>query len=426
MDAGPEQELVMIPIEKTAIIADDYTGAGDAGIHFARFGRKIELLLHVDAVGRRQDAADIALTSETRFLDPDAAAAVVLDMVRRCRAAGYGRIFKKIDSTMRGNPGAEIEAALTGTGAAAALICPAMPKTGRTCVGGVIYLDGVPLNESDIGRDPFHPLAGSNVADLLGQQTGLPTGLLGLEEIEAGDAALGRTIRAMIDSGVRLIIADAETDEHLAALARQLLAGDLMPAGAGGLAEALARALTPEGEAPEGRKVVLHRPIVSVVGSLAEVSRRQAEHADRSGLYRTIEIRSDARPDDIRSACLTRLGEPGRDQPNILLRVVGAERPEKITKEDGERVAEKLGFATASICAMVPCRTIVSTGGSTSMAVAEALGIESVDLIDEILPGIVVGACNGPDGGIEWFISKAGGFGEDSLLTEIDARCASV
>ena len=57
------------------------------------------------------------------------------------------------------------------------------------------------------------------------------------------------------------------------------------------------------------------------------------------------------------------------------------------------------------------------------MAVAEALGIESVDLIDEILPGIVVGACNRPNGDIEWFISKAGGFGDDSLLTEIDARC---
>ncbi|WP_169507204.1 four-carbon acid sugar kinase family protein [Pleomorphomonas koreensis] len=416
----------MSPSEKTAIIADDYTGAGDAGIHFARFGRKIELLLHVDALGRRQDNADIALTSETRFLDPDAAAAVVLDMVRRCRAAGYGRIFKKIDSTMRGNPGAEIEAALGGTGAAAALICTAMPKTGRTCLGGVIYLDSVPLHLSDIGRDPFHPLGSSNVADLLGQQTGLPIGLLGLSDIGAGDAALGETIRAMIGCGVKLIVADAACDDHLAALARQLAAGDLLPVGAGGFAEALARTLSPQDGAARARQVVLHRPIVSVVGSLAEVSRRQAEHADRSGLFRTIEIRSDARPDDIRSACLTRLGEPGRDQPNILLRVVGAERPEKITKEDGERVAEKLGFATASICAMVPCRTIVSTGGSTSMAVAEALGIESVDLIDEILPGIVAGTCNRPDGGIEWFISKAGGFGDDSLLTEIDARCASV
>lgn len=418
----------MIQIEKIAIIADDFTGAGDAGIHFARFGRKVELLLHIDALARKcMDNTDVALTSETRFLDPDEAGAVVLDMVRRCRAAGYTRIFKKIDSTMRGNPGSEVEAVLQGTGLAAALICTAMPKTGRTCVDGVIYLDGVPLHRSDIGHDPFHPLFSSDVADLLRLQTDLPIGFMGLKEIEADEATLRQIILSMLERGVRLIVADSVEDRHLAALARQLAPGDLLPVGAGGFAEALARLCAPEGQtSSEGRKLVLHRPIVSVVGSLTEVSRRQAAHADKSGLFRTIDIRTDAPAADIRRACEARLNEPNRSQPNILLRVVNGERPGKISREDGERVAEKLGYATASICSMVPCRTVVSTGGSTSMAVAEALGIESVDLIDELLPGIVVGACNRPDGGIEWFISKAGGFGDDSLLTEIDARCVGV
>lgn len=418
----------MIKSEKIAIIADDYTGAGDAGIHFARFGRKVELLLHIEALARKRETdTDIALTSETRFLDPDEAGAVVLDMVRQCQAAGYARIFKKIDSTMRGNPGREIEAVLAGTDCAAALICTAMPKTGRTCVDGDIYLDGVPLDRSDIGHDPFHPLSSSNIADILRLQTNLPIGLLALRDVEADEAMLRQTILSMLKRGIRLIVADATEDRHLVALARQLSPGDLLPVGAGGFAEAMAGLCAPDGwGARERRKLALHRPIVSVVGSLTDVSRRQAAHADKSGLFRTIDIRSDAPAADIRIACETRLSEPSRDQPNILLRVVGGERPDKISRQDGERVAEKLGFATASICSLIPCRTVVSTGGSTSMAVAEALGIESVDLIDEILPGIVVGACHQPDGGVEWFISKAGGFGDDSLLTEIDARCVGL
>ncbi|MBS1168149.1 MAG: hypothetical protein H6R00_4174 [Proteobacteria bacterium] len=396
----------MIQTEKIAIIADDFTGAGDAGIHFAHFGRKVELLLCIDALAqKRRDDTDIALTSETRFLDPPEAGRVVLDMVRQCLAAGYKRIFKKIDSTMRGNPGREIEAVLAGTGLAAALICTAMPKTGRTCVDGVIYLDGIPLHLSDIGHDPFHPLASSNIADLLRLQTDLPIGLIGLKEVEADEAVLRQKILTMMAQGVRLIVADAVEDRHLAALARQLTPGDLLPVGAGGFAEALARLCAPEGPAcREERKL----------------------DADKSGLFRTIDIRPDAPAADIRKACEARLNEPSRSQSNILLRVVNGERPDKISREDGERVAEKLGYATASICSMLPCRTLVSTGGSTSMAVAEALGIESVDLIDELLPGIVVGACNRPSGGIEWFISKAGGFGDDSLLTEIDARCVGV
>ncbi len=415
----------MMQDEKIAVIADDYTGAGDAGIHFARFGRKIELLLHVEALsGQVNRTSDVALTTETRFLDPAEAAAVVRDTVRRCEAAGFRRIFKKIDSTMRGNPGSEIEATLAASGLKAALICTAMPKTGRACIDGVIYLDGTPLHLTDIGRDPFHPLASSSVADLLRLQTDLGIGHLGLAAIEAGDAALRAAVETLLDGGVRLIVADAVTDAHLLALARQLSSGCLLPVGAGGFAEALARISAPAGhDATACRKVTLRRPIVSVVGSLAEVSRRQADHAGRSGLFRTVDLRTDVRPADIRDACAALLGAAGEGQPNILLRVVNTDRDEAITKESGEQVAEKLGLATASICDLVPCRTVVSTGGNTSMAVAEALGIESVDLIDEILPGVVVGACRRPSGDIEWFISKAGGFGEETLLTEIDARC---
>jgi D-threonate/D-erythronate kinase len=423
--AGCDLERLTKRSGKIAVIADDYTGAGDAGIHFARFGRTIDLLLHCDALsGQLHQCGDIALTSETRFLPKEEAARVVLDTIRQCRSAGFDRIFKKIDSTMRGNPGSEIEAALEGSGAAAALICTAMPKTGRTCVDGTIYLGGVPLHATDMAGDPFHPVSTSRVANLLGQQTDLPIGHLTLREIESDKATARDAICAMRDRGVRLIVADAVDDRHLSALAQQLATGDLLPVGAGGFAEAFAATVASEGH--EGGKVpepAIHGPIVAVMGSMAEISRRQTDHAVRSGLYRTIEIRPDAQPAEIRQTCIARLGEPGRNEPNVLLRAAKAERPEKMSAEDGERVAKRLGFATATLCALLPCRTIVSTGGSTSMAVAEALGIESVRLVDEILPGIVVGACGEAGSTIEWFISKAGGFGEENLLTEIDARC---
>ena len=88
---------------KVAVIADDYTGAGDAGIHFARYGRKIELLLRGDALsGQLHLYGDIALTSETRFLPKEDAAGVVFNTVRQCRSAGFDRIFKKIDSLSPG------------------------------------------------------------------------------------------------------------------------------------------------------------------------------------------------------------------------------------------------------------------------------------------------------------------------------------
>lgn len=414
----------MMQTEKIAIIADDYTGAGDAGVHFARVGRRIELLLHRDALSvQRQGRGDVALSSETRFLPPEEAAAMMTGLVRQCRDAGYLRIFKKINSTMRGNPGSETAAVLEATGHACALICPAMPKTGRTCVDGTIYVDGTPLHLSDIGSDPFHPLTTSSVIDLLRAQTDLPIGALGLGDIEAGAAALKRRINSMREGGVRLIVADAADDAHLTALAEQVSASDLLPVGAGGFAEAYAARCAPDGPDRKPVDVRLRRPIVAIVGSMTAASRAQADCAEQSGRFVTIEIGSHTGQAEIDRLCADRLACPDPERPNVLLRVTPTKRARRMRAEDGERVAETLGLAAASISRRMSCRTVVSTGGSTSMAVARALGIESIDLVDEILPGIVAGACADSACGIEWFVSKAGGFGKPDLLTEIDARC---
>ncbi len=417
----------MIKTDRLAIIADDYTGAGDAGVHFARFGRRIELLLNLDALAARMtdDEGDVALSSETRFAAPEEAAAIIVGLVEQCHEAGLGSIFKKIDSTMRGNPGAEIAAVLAATGHAGALVCPAMPKTGRTCVDGSIFVDGTPLHLSDIGADPFHPLTTSSVVELIRAQTDLPIACLGIADIEADPAALGARIAALLADGVRLIVADAVEDRHLTALAQQIANSELLAVGAGGFAEACAEMLAPSGAERGGEtEIALSRPIVAIVGSMAEASRRQAEDAERSGRFVAIEIGAQTGFAEIDALCTERVATLSAARPNVLVRVAPAERGHKMYKTDGERVAERLGHAAASICRSIPCSTVVSTGGSTSMAVARALGIQSVDLIDEILPGIVAGACHCGETGVEWFVSKAGGFGKDDLLTELDARCA--
>ena len=413
--------------ERIAIIADDYTGAGDAGVHFARFGRQIELLLDphalADPSGR---AGDVALSSETRFLLPADAASVTSGLVRSCRLAGFDRIFKKIDSTMRGNPGSEIAAVLTATGHAAALICPAMPKTGRTCRDGTIYVDDTPLHLSDIGSDPFHPLTTSSVVDLLRLQTDLPIARLSLADVAAGGAQLQRRLAALLDAGSKLIVADALEDSHLAALAVLVRDNDLLPVGAGGFAEASAALGMPAQNTGSAKSALrMSRPLVAVVGSMAEASRRQADHAARSGRFVVVEIDAEASHEQIDHLCDARLAELSEASPNLLLRVASPPRTGRLRTQEGERVAEKLGHAVVRLCRRTTCRTVVSTGGSTAMAIAHALGIASVRLVDEILPGIVAGTCEGTDTGVEWFVSKAGGFGAETLLTEIDDRCVT-
>src|SRR5690349_730593 len=93
------------------ILADDLTGAADTAIAFARRGMPAEV---VWGEARPEDHADVfalAFDAATRELDTTSAARRQGDVVRRFLRPGM-RVFKKIDSTLRGHPAEEIAAML--------------------------------------------------------------------------------------------------------------------------------------------------------------------------------------------------------------------------------------------------------------------------------------------------------------------------
>lgn len=106
---------------KLVIIADDLTGANDAGVQFAKYGMKVQVMLG-DAVGSSEAAAVEVLVRDTdsRAVSPELAFSRVQAASRLVRqAAGTDAmplIFKKVDSTLRGNLGPEIDAAIAEFG----------------------------------------------------------------------------------------------------------------------------------------------------------------------------------------------------------------------------------------------------------------------------------------------------------------------
>src|ERR1019366_4651441 len=110
------------------LIADDLTGACDAAVHFARRGYRTNVRLesHVE------EAAVLAISTESRDLAAPDLRQVMDDLAQRLPVTQARILFKKIDSTLRGNVGAEIAAAVTAFGCEAAVITPAFPAQGRT------------------------------------------------------------------------------------------------------------------------------------------------------------------------------------------------------------------------------------------------------------------------------------------------------
>ncbi len=130
-------------------IADDFTGANDAGVSLALSGKKVSVAFQTPFTG---DTDALVINSESRALRASEAAEKLTHYAAEINAAKW--LVKKIDSTLRGNPGAEVEALLRLSGQRQAIIAPAFPAAGRTTQNGVCLVKGVPVTETEFASDP--------------------------------------------------------------------------------------------------------------------------------------------------------------------------------------------------------------------------------------------------------------------------------
>ncbi len=222
-------------------IADDLTGALEVGAILAGLG--VPSLVTLDINHAPVDGV-LVIDTETRHTAPDAAR----ELHRRLAARWRGPIFKKTDSTLRGNIGAEFSGLIEATGRPLVYV-PAYPKVGRTVVDGVLYVEGVPIAETAFARDPRNPVRESSVIRMVERGCPYP-----------------------VD------VRDASTDDDLAAIAATLEPGALVASPAG-FTSHWARAMT-RGAPPPLPTV---GSFLLLCGSLHPRSREQASEAERSG-----------------------------------------------------------------------------------------------------------------------------------------------
>ena len=339
------------------IVADDLTGACDAGTLFA--GKSpVPVAVWPDP----PVAAPVSVVdTESRDLEAAEASRRVRRAIGPGARAGATVWFKKIDSTLRGHAGAELAALLRVTGLASALVCPAFPAQGRTVVDRQLFVNGEPR---------------ASVVDRLRPEVDRPLAWIPLGDVRAGGVAL--TARVMRLAGM-VVVADAETDADLDALVGAALALEAPPllAGSAGLARALAERLgllAGPASLPTGRWLI-------VAGSLSPSTRRQIAEARRAGL------RVLATPD------------AGRG--------------------DAATAAAEVGAEAARLLAAEPFDLVVVTGGETAVALYRALGATRLDLVGAPQPGLALGWLGMPGRADLAVLTKAGGFGPPNLFVSL-------
>jgi len=424
------------------LIADDLTGGADAGVQFAKRGLKSLLVPfrgESDPLATQSEEDVLVVNTITRGVPPQEAFDILSGLLKSFDPKRFPILYKKIDSTLRGNIGSEIDAILQETNLPVCFLAPSYPEQGRVLIGGIMMVGEKPLAFTETGRDAASPVEESHVCKLLAGQTSLSIGTIDLTHVASGKEALRKVVEREQRAGRRIIIFDAVSRQDLATIAEVALSMETVPllAGSAGLAGEVARILAPAQIDAEPVRQRTFRHILIVAGSASTVTHAQLQRLQDGGLPSCelprglVSVNGKAGTGDWRK--LARLLGSALAGGSVIFRT-SAERwtgdsngvapsPQRITQVMADMAVEALREARVDAGGLA----LILTGGDTALGVLQLLDYEGIELEGELLEGIVLGKLRGgPWDGLT-IVTKAGAFGkEDALLRILERLTAAL
>ncbi|MFC4360335.1 four-carbon acid sugar kinase family protein [Halobium salinum] len=440
---------------RVLVVADDLTGAMDTGHEFAARGCRTTVQVGGDdgdgpaeasADQSDDDASVTVVDTDSRYADADAARESVATVVRETVAADPDAVvYKKVDSTLRGNVAAEVTAARAAADRPLALVAPAFPANGRLTAEGHHLVDGVPVTATAAGDDAKAP-ATSYLPRLLGESEGgrerASVPRIASATVARGPDAVAERLGALaaLDAGRSsgssrpaagtLVACDAVHDDHLAALADGADPGSVVFAGSGGLARHVP--LPDDGSRPPtlDPATAADRRALAVVGSVAAATLDQVARVPDDAVVRLDAAAAVREPEaaatDAAVACLDRLEATGQalvtaatDRDDVTAAREAGRAAGVPPDGVGERVATALAATAAAVWrdADPPPTDSLLTGGAVARATLDALDAAAVAPVGrELGAGIPVGLVRGGVADGTPLVTKAGAFGGDGVI----------
>jgi uncharacterized protein YgbK (DUF1537 family) len=415
-----------------AIIADDLTGANDTGVQFAKYGLRTHVVIAATGNNALPDEADvIVINTDSRGLDSLAAYERVVWAAKLIKNSNVPVIYKKVDSTLRGNLGPEIDAALDVFGFDCAIVAPAFPRIGRITVGGYHLLNQIPLQATEIAEDPKSPVTDSRLSVILETQSRYPVAHIELSDILAGETVMRNLLDACVADGVKLISFDATDAIHLKAITLAVYNSGkrVLWVGSAGMAECLpalyqlpaihsCQALASKG-----------LPVLVVAGSVSSVTATQIDAflaCPDTGLVTVNGKSLIEEPLMEVSRCVAAAREYIKHYQSVaLVSSNGRESVETVRVCGGQfgldsmavsaLIADKLGEITRLLVGE-GVEGLFITGGDTAVRVCVALGASSMEVCSEVAPGIpFCRLSSGIYAGLK-VVTKAGAFGDEQAI----------
>ena len=422
-------------MDNIVIIADDLTGAADSAVQFCPYFEDTTLVSY-QKWDRILEPTLPALTQATaiytnsRALGVDQARKRLVSLAQGLGAIEALRIYKKIDSCMRGNVGAETDALLDQLGYEASFITPAFPEMGRTTLEDTHRIHGIPLGQTEISQDPVTPVTESSLTRIVAMQSRYPVGHVGLAFLENSNHGLMAEIERQVQSGVRHIVFDATNRAHLDRIAQSIFSfeGKILPVGSAGLAGSIAKLLTSKPASDEPAKIIAPGGFnLLVCGTRSTVTDQQIEKLLQSFSYEVIQLSPVMLADQSRKGEFSDTVFSARTrlmQKNVIFTIKPQQNNsinhrQTNSQPTADSIVSGLGLFVAEVVAAAKPAILFLTGGDTADAVLTALDAGGIRILGEVVAGVVQGVILG--GLLDSFpvVTKAGAFGQNDTLLAV-------
>ena len=414
-------------MQKYIVIADDLTGSNATCSLFKKIGLRAASILKLQG-NINYDVDVISYSTASRGLDKEEAYKKVSEAIKILKNKDVLVYNKRIDSTLRGNIGTEINAMLDNLeDDRIAVVIPSYPDSGRIVVNKTMLVNGVLLENSDAGKDPKTPIKTSCVESLIQKGIKYSSTYFTLSDIEQPIEEIVKKIQEAIKKS-RVLIFDAVNNEDIIKISKAIIHSDIniVTVDPGPFTLYYSKELQ--------KKNHLEKKILMVIGSVTATTKKQIEYILQEEDIFLVKMKVEDFFE--KETCLKEIervisyikkGIASYDLFLVTTSPIGDEK-----KADLQKLAENLNTTVEEISKIIAntlTETVVkilketekfegiySSGGDITIALLEKLKAIGVEIREEVIPLAAYGRLIGGDFPNLKLVSKGGMVGDEKTI----------
>ena len=414
-------------MQKYIVIADDLTGSNATCSLFKKIGLRAASILKLQG-DINYDVDVISYSTASRGLDKEEAYKKVSEAIKILKNKDVLVYNKRIDSTLRGNIGTEINAMLDNLeDDRIAVVIPSYPDSGRIVVNKTMLVNGVLLENSDAGKDPKTPIKTSCVESLIQKGIKYSSTYFTLSDIEQPIEEIVKKIQEAIKKS-RVLIFDAVNNEDIIKISKAIINSDIniVTVDPGPFTLYYSKELQ--------KKNHLEKKILMVIGSVTATTKKQIEYILQEEDIFLVKMKVEDFFE--KETCLKEIervisfvkkGIASYDLFLVTTSPIGDEK-----KADLQKLAENLNTTVEEISKIIAntlTETVVkilketekfegvySSGGDITIALLEKLKAIGVEIREEVIPLAAYGRLIGGDFPNLKLVSKGGMVGDEKTI----------